>query len=449
MTLLLELNDAGVRVHRDGAVAIDSPGYVHIDRKTVLVGEAARQHAKLDPTRTENEFWQRLSRDELKQRNRVARYQADLAYLHLESLWKEADLTGAPVIAAVPGDYSKEQIALLLGMLRRLEAPVSAVVDLGVAGSTRPRPGRTLLHLDVHLHRAVLTAFEQGAVLDRIRTRSTREVGLVRLLDAWAFAVAGVFVRHTRFDPMHDAAVEQSLYDQLLGWADLLSDRNELAVALHHGGRHYEAELHRRDIVAAAEGSYRLVSGFVSDELPADKPVTLQLTDRAARIPGLSETLARLPEVEIVELPADSASAGLDRLYLPRQSDGGVPYVTSKPWFDRDSLDRHVDALATFRRTLPTHVLVGARARPLGDSLTVGTALNGSDALILEDVEGLRPEHLELRREGDQVVVAALSDGETLINGVPAQPGQAVAAGDWLRVGSPGAELLLIAVDED
>ena len=40
-----------------------------------------------------------------------------------------------------------------------------------------------------------------------------------RALDAvWAHTIAETFVRRTRFDPLHDGASEQRMFDALPGW---------------------------------------------------------------------------------------------------------------------------------------------------------------------------------------------------------------------------------------
>ena len=99
----------------------------------------------------------------------------------------------------------------------------------------------------------------------------------------------------------------------------------------------------------------------------------------------------------------------------------------------------------------PTHVLFGSIARAITEQpLVLGTAPGGEErGLRLEgEIAGVSRAHCRLFESGGASFVEDLSKFGTFLNG-DLVPGRAVlAAGDRIRVGSPGIELLLIAADE-
>ncbi|MEM9301585.1 MAG: hypothetical protein AAGE01_05710 [Pseudomonadota bacterium] len=441
---VIEINDAALKVRQREVVLADSPAFVHLGRRETLIGPDARAFIKRDPTRMEHEFWHRFGRDELRRRYKAARYQADLAFLHLEDLWQRAGRPAGPVTFALPGDFRGEQVALLLGMAARLQMDVSAVVDLAVAGLARPRPGRRLMHLDLHLHRAVLTSLSQGESLAHERSWSSPEVGLMRVLDAWADTVARLFVASARFDPMHDAEVEQRLYDQLASWGAALATADAVAISLEDQGRRFEAELGRSAIVEAAAPVYRRLGAFLAEALDENAPTTLSVTHRAGQLPGLVEALGEIPELEVVVLPESAVGVGLEELPLPDAGeDGGVPWVRSKPWLARSEHSAHASAVDGYSRRRPTHWLAAGIARPIGPSLALradgAPAGNPGEAAVM------------IHAGADGAVQVEAAAGTALaVNGRP-HPGELrkVNAGDRLRIDASGLDVTLIAVEHD
>ncbi len=440
--ILIELNDVGLRVSRNVEQRLDSPGFAHLERREVTIGEPAVRRYKTDPTRTETNFWHRFGRDDLGKRHKVARFQADLAYLHLEAVWAQAGEKGVPVVFAVPADFRRDQVALLLGMAKKLGIPARAVVDAAVAASSAVRPGRRLAHLDLHLHRTVLAVLEQGEVLSVDRGTSTPAVGWLRVLDAWADAVARVFVQSTRFDPLHDAAVEQRLHDQLAGWAEALGRADEVAVSLEDRGRRFDAELQRSAIIAAARPLYRRLVDFVVEALPDDAPSTLQLTHRVAELPGLIDEFSALPQLEVLVLPKTATAEGVQEMPFPEIDGDAVPYVREKAWWARSIQGEHATALDDFARRTPTHWVHGGVARPIGNGAALaadgGPAATGSEPSARLVVDG---ERVRLRGAA----------GETyILNGRPMRSEDPVlSAGDRLRCDRLGLDVTLVAVVND
>ena len=95
-----------------------------------------------------------------------------------------------------------------------------------------------MLRLDLQLHQAALTILEVAStvgVMRRARYELLRGTGIVAFLQALATAVAGEFVRQTRFDPLHEGATEQRLHDLLPGWVAALAFTGEAEVEMTFG----------------------------------------------------------------------------------------------------------------------------------------------------------------------------------------------------------------------
>jgi len=99
----------------------------------------------------------------------------------------------------------------------------------------------------------------------------------------------------------------------------------------------------------------------------------------------------------------------------------------------------------------PTHILLGPVARAITEEpLVLGTAppSPGRSLRLEGETAGVSRAHCRLFESAGSALVEDLSTWGTYVNGERV-PGRAVlAAGDRIRVGSPGLELLLIAAEE-
>jgi pSer/pThr/pTyr-binding forkhead associated (FHA) protein len=96
-------------------------------------------------------------------------------------------------------------------------------------------------------------------------------------------------------------------------------------------------------------------------------------------------------------------------------------------------------------------VLVDGIAHSIGErGLGLGTAPpSGVRGLVLRgDTSGVSPHHCTVRALSGDAVVEDHASGDTFVNGERVGGRVALRAGDRLRLGSPGLELLLVAVEE-
>lgn len=446
---LLDINDTGLTVFSGQECVLVSPGFACWDEGTAFFGTPGEARVKLLPTNSEYHFWDRLSLDALDQPTGMGRSYADLAYGHLASIADE--LGDKPeLVVAVPADLDRNQLALLLGILQRLRWPVAAVADAAMLACRKFAPGRKLYHLESHLHRTVLTELDQGDRLQLKAAYTTREMGLMRLREAWSDSISRLFVRATRFDPHHDAAIEQQLYDRINPWLSQLVEETEIEIDLNRDENRFKTWLDRDSLVNAAAPQYRPMIEFLREQLPANQPVCLELGPRIANLPGLLPLLEELPDCNIRIGQSDAMySSAHDIAAALSKNTGQVPYVNSKAWFSMDEAEQHDTALHDYQRQAPTHVLFRACAYPLtGSGLTLGSELAaGNNHLVIDGgAAGIEAVHCRLLPESDRVYLDNEGGGAVRLNGKLLNERTAVGTGDKISLGNPETELFLISI---
>ena len=443
-TVSLELVDAGLQlVSPRGKLSRPSPGLALIDGRELAVGLDAESHARLNPRRLHSRFWQDLGTASLGRPFPSYLRTADLAHAHLEAVWDTADGNAEEVVVAVPGVYSDDQLALLLGIARELAIPVRGLIDAAVAAAADRELQPSVLHLDLHLHRAVLTELEHGDEIVRKTIRTEPRVGLLALRDTWTRVIAQTFVRATRFDPLHIAATEQVLYSQLTGHLEVLTEKDSTEVRIASGGRQHTVELDRARIIDAAMSTYNILSSLFNDhEHPHD--TTLLLSHRAAALPGLVDHLEEHTESSVVVLhPAAAASGALAHADRIRSPDPALPFITRLPGLDArppGPVTIPVTPPRDGERHLPTHLVVnGVAHRIESEPLVLGPTG------IVERANLDHP-YTSVRWLAGQAVLDAPAGADVTVNGDPIEGRTALAPGDRLRLDSADREILVVAM---
>jgi hypothetical protein len=463
--LALDLSDAGlVGLGSDGLVLGPSPGTAVFEGGRSIHGEAARRRSRLVPRLVASDCWARLDAEPLGPPFPDGLSRADLVHAHLESLWSGVRRTTGEVVLAAPGALDERQLGLLLGIAQALGMPVTGMVDAAVAAASSGYPGERLLHVDVGLRHAAVTEIRQGHEVLRERVARIDRWGLDDVEDALMRGAAAAFVAQARFDPLHDAGTEQALFDSLPGWLADVEENGRATLLLPAAGREASIELRREQ---ALEWTARLASELsqqVSVLKRAGEPSTVLVSAHAARLPGLVERLGAIRGVELALLPVQAAAAGALRERLSiRSTAGAVRFVTRLPRSGEPAGTVGGQAMILAPRPAPpprapepgrraTHVLLGSEARAVtAEPLVLGTAPpeGGRSLRLSGETAGISRAHCRLFETGGAVVLEDLSTWGTFVNGERV-PGRAVVeAGDRIRVGSPGIELLLVSAAED
>jgi hypothetical protein len=462
--LALELIDAGLVLaqQRDESAQIvaSAPGVAVLEETVTLVGEQAAARIRLNPLLAQTNFWRALSTEPLVRPSRLVRTTADVAFAQASALLgpHKADPDG--VMLAIPAGYTREQLGLLLGVIAETGVSVAGVIDAGLAAcSLEPAPAR-VLHLDLELHQAILTVLDyvgarsanDSGGLKRSRYELAPRRGLLALQQAWMQMIAESFVRNTRFDPLHDAASEQELLDQLPAWLNALSQSETLTLSLKFDERPLEVEMSRAQFIAAAEQHYADLLRLVQDARVAGLPIELRVSHRVAALPGLVERLRTLRDCTLRELPAGAAAFGalLHRDAVRRPADA-LALVYQLPLARAETLLPGTDHDSTPAPLRPTHVLFQGRAWRISERpLAIGWSPSADRSLVLPTAApGVSRAHCTVVRRNGSVVVEDRSTYGSFVNEERVVGHSVLTVGDRLRLGSPGITLDMIQLVQD
>lgn len=293
MTLAaIELDDAAVSLARDGTLVTRSPGFALLDGDRLAVGEHARCRARLEPRLISTRFWERLSDDAVVPARSAGWTHAQLARAHLGQVWSSAGAGVESLILVVPGDYDRRQLGLLLGIAQQLNLPVRGMTDAALAACEERFDRGLIVHVTVSLHRTLITGIECGERARRVFARSLDGHGLVRLYEGWIRLIGELFVKSTRFDPLHRAESEQAIFDRLPQWLELLERREAIGIEMAAGdGRSHAVRLAREQLAACAQPHYEALQALLHECCPG-VAFELVLAHGAATLPGLAAALS-------------------------------------------------------------------------------------------------------------------------------------------------------------
>jgi hypothetical protein len=461
--LSLDVSDGGLLgLAEDGAVVGPSPGCALVEADEPAFGEEALRRSRLSPRLVASDFWSRLDAEPLGPPFPEGLSSADLVHGHLASLWGKAKAGTGEVVLAVPGVYDDRQLGLLLGIAQALAMPVTGLVDAAVAAASAGLHCERLLHVDVGLRRVVVTEVRQGASLVRERVVRLDRWGQDEVHDAEMRGAAAAFVRQSRFDPLHDAATEQALFDRLPAWLTALERDERATWSLPSAAGEAAIDVTRAEAEAWTARFAEELSQQVSVFKRAGEPLTVLVSAHADRLPGLAGRLAAVRGVEVVLLPVQAAAAGAlrerDAIRSPR---GAVRFVTQlpRPEAPEGTVGGAALVLPPVAKPLPprdlgrrpTHVLLGPVARAITEEpLVVGTAppSPGRSLRLEGETAGISRAHCRIFESAGSAVVEDLSTWGTYLNGERISGRAVLAIGDRIRVGSPGVELLLVAAED-
>ncbi len=359
----LELNDSEIRVARDTEILVRTPGYAVLGKDSVVVGDEAVRRSHLTPRETSNRFWSNLGQDPLAVQSSQARHNADLAYRQLLAIHEWSGRPGE-VIFSVPGSYSAEQLSLLLGIVESCPFAATGLVDTAVAAAAAVAGRGDYVHVDIHLHQTILTRLSVAEEVSRDQVQLVDDCGITDIHDSCAVFIADLFIQQSRFDPLHHARTEQSLYDEIPGVLSALNDRNEVSLEIQYEQTRHQVRVFREPLLEALEKHYARILNAINDH-----PAVL-LGDRLGALPGFRERLR-----QSTLLRPDSVFQGIhanhERIYcagpplsfitsLPASREPEiVPASTARPAGDSYGADAATGGVS--------HILINHRAIPLGN----------------------------------------------------------------------------------
>lgn len=449
--LAIYINDAGITLLNKDQIVYRQPGFALLDDNNMSTGDEAFSRARMDPRRIQHRFWSELVTEPLKDSRFPHLSAADLVSRQLEQVWQKAGFGITELIVAVPAYMDSQHLGLFLGIAGELGLPVVAMVDAAVAATRREYRNAAPVHIDMSLHTTMLTRLAQQGAVQSERSDVLDSCGVYALHDRWLNTVAEAFVQQSRFDPLHTAETEQMLLNRLSGWLAEAARGDHVGMELEFSGTTYSASLESLTLIGAAAPIYQQIASKLRAIYRAEETPAVQVSDRIARLPGLTEMLkARVGGEVFVLEPGATARGALARCRKSADDASGVSLLRQLPW-DQTAVEMEQHAVDHSEAGTPTHLLYGHKAYEIGNLALVLGSQEGEESrqiTLASDMPGVSRRHCSLQRKNGQCVLEDHSRYGTFLNGHRIDGSSVLQVGDVLRVGSPGFEFQMIMTED-
>ena len=340
-------------------------------------------------------------------------------------------------------------MGLLLGIAAELNIPIVAMVDAAVCATRRHYEHAVPVHIDLSLHSSLLTRLTQEGQAQVDRNIVIDDNGMLRLLDALAEGYRRGIRTAVAFRPACTRRKpNKCCVTACLAGCGRHAGAQKVAVDLEHHGMTHHAEIESLEFVAAAAPVYQAIVNslralFRSEEMPA-----IQLSARAGGLPGLAETLKARVGGQVFLLETGATARGLIHRCKSTRQSGGLTLSRHMPW---DQSPVSVVAGDSGRNGgKPTHLLFGHNAYRLqGRPLVLGSQRSETERWLdlQQEMPGVSRRHCVVSADNGQYVVTDHSRYGTFLNGHRIDGSAVLQTGDLIRIGTPGFELRLIAVE--
>lgn len=359
---VLELNDVSIRVLQDGEPKYLAPGIALVERNEFLFGVEANAQLRVNPALCHTHYLQKLNQERIPADRRLPLTQADILYHHLLQIRTRAAIPrNEPIWVVIPSDTSIEQVGLLLSVLRAADFHPMDFLDAGFAAISLPSPPQKAVILDVALNRTTIANLSFGSQLEVVSSQTVAGVGLISFVNLWVNVIANRSLSESRFDPRAFGETEQQVYEQMLD--GILNGVELLTFNIKHLSENHHVALLSTDLAEAAVNHYDLIFESITDAK------NVILTAFTAHMPGF-EAYLKDKGIEVAVCSADWSNDAVER--LPYRSD----LSTEERNFWREialsnARSDQASGLASPENNVPSHILNGTIAYPLGESYTV------------------------------------------------------------------------------
>lgn len=447
--LAAHFNDADIVVVGQEGIVYREPGFALLDDDTLTMGADAYASASLKPRRIHKHFWSDLRTEPLADQRFRHMSAADLVSRQLEQIWQRVSAHGDHLAIAVPAFMSNENLGLILGIAEELEISIVAMTDAAVCATRRHYQNAVPVHIELGLHCAMLTRLQQDGEVRVDRAEVIEDCGLLSLYDRWLKVIAEAFVQQSRFDPLHTAQTEQMLRDNIPLWLQQASSGDVVSLELSYGGSQHRADLDSLELIASVAPVYQSIVSSLRALYRAEETPAIQLSSRAAQMPGLAEALKTRVGGEVFLLQTGATAQGLMQRCQTKKSDAPIVLTRHMQWDQAPVSIESVDRVALEGK--PTHLLFGHEAFSLhGQPLVLGSQIASAERCLdfKQEMPGVSRRHCVVSSDGDQFVVTDHSRYGTFLNGHRIDASAVLQTGDVLRIGTPGFELRLISAED-
>ena len=444
----IEFNDTALTGASGDKLLFVEPGCALLDKNGAIFGNPAKNSARTRPSVFYDRYWCDLSETPLARGMPDFETSADLAYMQLKCLWDEFGAGITDVAYAVPVNWSRSQLALLLGITEEIGIPLTGLVELPVAATRRNYSDYELIHIEAGLHTVSLSRMSQDGAAGVSESETINELGTAAIERSCAEYIARRFLDCNRFDPMHDADSEQSIYDQLDNWIALLNRNGEADLHFTYKGNQFTAQVSLVELQQWLQRRCQPLIQALRAKVNVATPTALQLNAGLAIYPGIAETLADLPGCDVFVLEAGAAARGLVHRRSHLRRDMGAFSVTpSLPW-DQPPADVNLErAMATSGGGVPSHLVIDGDAYRLsGIPLRIGTEAASDEYSLVIDARhtGVSRRHCSIELSGGRAVLKDYSRYGTRLNGHRVEASAVLQRGDVVSIGDPACDLKLI-----
>jgi hypothetical protein len=446
--LAAHLNDAGIIVVNDDKILYREPGFALLEDDHLITGAEAYASASIKPRRIQNQYWSELHTEPLPDRRFHHMSTADLVSRQLEQIWQRVATDGDQLAIAVPPYMSNENLGLLLGIADELKIPIVAMSDAAVCATRRHYEHAVPVHVDLSLHGSSLTRLAQKGQVQVDRAVIVEDSGVLVLYENWLKLIAEAFVQQSRFDPLHTAETEQMLNDRLPQWLMQASGGRAVPLEVECRGVSHHAEIESLEFVATAAPVYQNIVSSLRALFKAEETPAIQMTDRAARMPGLADTLKTRVGGEVFLLQPGATARGLIKRCQVEKNSGGITLSRQMPWDQSPVVVQNIAAGGSGGQ--PTHLLFGHDAYSLnGKPLVLGSKAADNERWLdlQQDMPGVSRRHCVVSSDNGQFVLTDHSRYGTFLNGHRIDGSAVLQTGDLIRIGTPGFELRLISAE--
>ncbi len=339
-TLGLELSDVGIHavvIEGDGSsrtlnLGADSeryPAFACVKDGGLVFGPEAQELSMVYPRRACSEFIDDLSFQATVLEGYRGRFTySQLAYKFFEQLVarvREEVENIDHTVLAVPGHFlesnekSEERLGLLLGIFNDLDIPFAGILDMAAAslyseGLWHVPEGECIFHVDLLLHATHISVFHKQAGLKRVYFARLPQHGFGKMQERFAGALANRFLQQTSFDVKIDRKIERAFHAQTRDMLLQLGRVGEasLEVSTREKSRQMtiSKEIVAIDLAPQVKILTQMLLRAVNDFAGKDESIQICLSERAAAIQGLKESIISQGIGQVNELPLESAAFG-------------------------------------------------------------------------------------------------------------------------------------------
>ncbi len=435
---VVEINDIDLPIWVADRVS-QTPAYALLQDGGLVFGTMAQAQARLHPLLINSRFIQQLSLVETPELHPYARHHADLAYRFLQYAHADA---GSPdrCVFVVPPSYTAEHMSVLLGVVKPCDFDAVGLVDQAVAAASTVATGNGVF-CDLHLHQLVLGAFmiEDGQVV-RTESQSIERLGLLSLHEKWVRIIAEAFIQQCRYNPLHDAAVEQQLWSE---FPASIAQQQEADLFEFQLLNKHQVKIHRADLLAPVVAlQTQLLERVARLKRPVEQ---ILLSHRLAGLPGLTLNDSRLLTLSANQV-TQAIAVQQQRICSNTET---LPFITRLPLLEQGAVTGQrgpgvVPSAKSAGLRKGSHFLLDNTAHDLAAGPIYLNCLGS--AIVWSRNSGAAAVAV-LRTAETGWELARLDNHPAWVNGEAlAEVSCRLSRGDYVQLAEEGAELRLISV---